>query len=305
MPDATANSDAGQDGSEPVGLDASDNDAASDASGLPDTGAPDAFVDAGPSGCDFSGTWATRIQVALTWGGNVGLNAGSGTGYMWIRHEATANGGIVPGTMVGCGLSTPGLPFTALSGGGTGRLDFALPLFGSAPPKVSPEPVLQVQGTGLAGDAVSLSPTALLLGTSMADPVNGTWPPVAQTVVTDSDSDGKPGVTVPHLNGGGYVYLPIEPFASSRSDVGYYAWRVAVSLSGSVVSCSEAAGPGNVTAFDHHLLACRRVGGADCNSTQVNLLESSRPLYVPGASTYRMIKVANGASCAAVKSALP
>ena len=109
----------------------------------------------------------------------------------------------------------------------------------------------------------------------------------------------------PHMNGGGYSYLPVEPFATSRSEAGYYAWRAAVSVSGSVVSCSETMGQADAMSFDHHLLGCRRVGGAACTSAQVDLLESSRPIYDPGAGTYRMIKVANDAPCSVIKNALP
>ena len=123
--------------------------------------------------------------------------------------------------MVGCGLSVPGFGFTAFSGGGTGRLNFAVPRFDNSPPRLSPEPAIQVQGAGFPGDAIVLSPTALLLGATMANPLSATWPTVGQIVSTDLDGDGRPGLTLPHMNGGGYVYLPVEPFAAARSEAGY------------------------------------------------------------------------------------
>ena len=45
-----------------------------------------------------------------------------------------------------------------------------------------------------------------------------------------------------------------------------------------MVSCGETTGQADVTSVDHHLLGCRRVGGAACSTSQVNLLEDNRPI---------------------------
>ena len=310
----TSGNDAGFDGGrvlEPGPRDAASEDAALADAASDDAALADAEIDAGPQPCDFSGTWATKVEVALTWTRKTvltqtAIEAGSGTAHVWVRHQSAADGSVIPGSMVGCGVSLPPVEMGNWAGGGTGRVSFDVSLFDTAPPATTTEPVLEVQGDGFPGDPITLSTTAMVLGATLADPLNGAWPAAGSIVSEDVDGDGRPGITLPHLNGNGYVYLPVAIGGATRAEAGYYASRVVLAASGSVVSCSETAGQAQVTRFDSHVLGCREEGGGQCSSAEATLLDDNRPVHTPGLSTYRAVKLAEGdVSCAAVRSALP
>jgi hypothetical protein len=170
---------------------------------------------------------------------------------------------------------------------------------------IATDAIIKIQGSGIPGDAVTLSNSALAFGASLADPVNDPWPSSNSAIVSnDMDGDSKPGVTIPHLNDGDHKYLPVDPLRLSRADRGYYAARVVLSASGSVESCTEIKGKALVPRFDTHILGCKVANGGDCDPIQRDLLDSFRPLHKVDSAIFRAIKVADGSSCAGVRGAL-
>lgn len=310
--------DAGEGGTSnpPISLDASMSDASDaedggvDADAMVDAAGPDAFVDTGPQPCDFSGTWATKVEVALSWNAKTVLGfpavlGGNGTAHVWVKHRSAPDGSVEPGSMVACGVSLPPIALGSGAGGGSGRVSFDIPLFDTAPPSVSTDPLLQVHGAGFPGDPSTLSETAMLLGVTLSDPLNDAWPGADVLMSHDLDGDGHPGVTLPHL-GGEYVHLPVALFGATRSEAGHYAARVVLSASGTVLSCEEIAGEAQVRRLDSRVLGCVVDGGSLCSTAQSDLLEDNRPDFIPGDGTYRAVKVSeDDVPCQAIRTALP
>jgi hypothetical protein len=118
------------------------------------------------------------------------------------------------------------------------------------------------------------------------------------------DADGKAGVTTPYKSGGSYLAVPVNVSKMPRADKAYLAARVVASMSGTLASCTSITGAATVTNFDTHILGCEHAGGGDCTSTESDFTDTNRPAYVAGAATISLVKVANGASCAAVRGAI-
>ncbi|HEY6878832.1 MAG TPA: hypothetical protein VI299_12470, partial [Polyangiales bacterium] len=96
----TPSNDASDDGGSVRDLDAS---AATDADAQsPST---DARVQPGPP-CDFSGTWAARLDGTLSWSNGI-LQGGSGPLNLWFKYQSNANGSIVSSSLVTCGMAVP------------------------------------------------------------------------------------------------------------------------------------------------------------------------------------------------------
>jgi fructose-1,6-bisphosphatase/inositol monophosphatase family enzyme len=123
----------------------------------------------------------------------------------------------------------------------------------------------------------------------------------------DDDMDGKAGVTVDYVTAGGYD----EPLTAGiifapRADRPYVASRVAFSLGGSLESCTRASGSATVNRIDTRIFGCKLSGSSsDCNGSQASFLDQNCVNYTFGSASYTLLKVADGASCAAVRAALP
>ena len=281
------------------GLDAG---ASIDAAAPADAGS-DASVEAGPQRCNFAGTWVAKITIPTRWSGSTGIAAGSGTAEVWIKYQTTSSGSLVPASMVACGVTIPDFSLTPLLGGEHYGVDFDIPMFDAEPPRAyASDPVMLVDGGGFPGDPVTMSQTVQVLGTTLSNPLTDPWPSSPGSLANnDMDGDGKPGVTVPNLNDGTHVYMRVDALGSRRADRGYYASRVVMSWSGSVVSCDELAGDAEIPRFDTHFVGCRLVGGGECNSSQRNLLDDFRPIHMPDSAIFHAFKVTNGASCAVAR----
>jgi hypothetical protein len=61
-----------------------------------------------------------------------------------------------------------------------------------------------------------------------------------------------------------------------------------------------------VTHIDTRIFGCKIAGSSQtCSSSEANFLDQNVPDYNLGSTTYSMLKIANGANCAAVRAALP
>lgn len=308
------------DGAVPVGEDVSDasmgdaavdaehagGDASVDVDAGSDASEPETLADAGPQPCDFSGTWVAKLTVATSWPSGVALSSGSGTSEVWAKFQLTPTGALVPGSMAACGVSLPDFSLQPALGFERYAVDFNIPLFDAVPPRtVATDAEIRVEGEGFPGDVISMSEAALVLGTTLADPLNDPWPAAGDLINNDMDGDGKRGVTLAHVNDAAHVYMRVDPLGTVRSDRGYYAARVVFSARGTVLSCDEIQGQAMVPRVDTHLVGCSLVGGGECSTLQRDTLDGLRPLFSLDDATYRAIKVGDHATCQTARSALP
>lgn len=78
------------------------------------------------------------------------------------------------------------------------------------------------------------------------------------------------------------------------------------SLSGTLQSCTQASGPAGVTHVDTRIYGCKRTGGnTDCTGTEAGFLDDNQVSYQASSATYTLVKVADAATCADVRAALP
>ena len=149
------------------------------------------------------------------------------------------------------------------------------------------------------------------MGVNMADPINGSWPSlasgIASSIRVDHDRDGDPGVTAVYANGGGLVYPRTSSslFGFNRADNPYVASRVSFSLSGSMSSCTQGSGSASFAHVDTRIFACNRASSTtDCTASEADFLDRNCLDYDLGSATYTLLKVADGASCATIRSSL-
>ena len=323
-PDAGATPEAGAsdggDGGEgtEAGTDASTPDAST-----PDAAAPDASPGTGDGGtCDFAGTWASQITIDVNWaaGGifDIVIAPGSGTIKQWLLSTRTQSGTSVTDTAVVCGIQLPDFQGNAALVNETYGIRFPNGLFDGGGLSN-----FQIHGTvsGSTSTATYTTPsTAVLLGLTLANPATAVWPATVTTEV-DEDGDSKPGITANVAQGGGFSNVPLDfsviavPATVPRSDRLYVAIRQVTSISAQFSDCDHSAGsvtvpqitdPSTQTkkyAIDSHVVGCGVAGGnADCSATQTTFVDNNQPVFVPTATNFVSARVANGATCAAVRS---
>jgi hypothetical protein len=256
--------------------------------------------------CDLSGTFAIKLSVQISWPGRGSVQGGNGTLVSWIRLAGTQSGNTLPATLTQCGRTVPTFD-SSLIGESYG---FAYPttLFDQVPAYLPTTTATVALSSASPGASLTLPTSALMMGTSLADPVNGAWPGSASGLTSiDMDMNSKRGVTVAYVNGGGVVYprTSTSPFGFNRADAAYIADRFAFRLNGTLTSCSAASGAATVTRADARIFGARLTGGSDANTTENSFLDGSHPEYVPGTASYTLVRVAAGATCATVRAALP
>ncbi|MEY4510097.1 MAG: hypothetical protein RLZZ450_2219 [Pseudomonadota bacterium] len=141
----------------------------------------------------------------------------------------------------------------------------------------------------------------------MSDPINAAWPSATALSLVDMDADGKPGVTMNYLTGGSFVAPRVGgTLFDDRAERPYSATRLVFSASGTLSSCTQASGPAIVSHIDSAIRGCKIAGDTrDCTGGEASFLDQNCVDYAVGTSTYDMVKVADAASCANVRAALP
>lgn len=255
--------------------------------------------------CDLTGTWALKIVAPSTWSNATYIRGGSGNHVLWLRMTATQSGNSVSESMIECGRSVP--DFEASMVNETYNFALMTSLFDHAPPYLPASTATLTLSNQSPGATISQPLTAFLMGTTMSNPTTATWPNAASGLTqVDMDGDGDPGVRLTYLGTGGYSHpRTAGTLGAARAVYPYVASRVVFSLQGTLSSCTQASGPATVTHVDVRIFGCELESGSNCNGSQANFLDSNCVKYTIGSSTYQMVKVANGASCAAVRSALP
>ncbi|HEY5147750.1 MAG TPA: hypothetical protein VII82_13340, partial [Polyangiaceae bacterium] len=284
-------------------------------------------------GCNFNGTWATRITIDVNWAPQglnaVILNPGSGTITQWVRsirkQTPEAPTALIDDTAV-CGIVLPDFQSTTTEVYG---IRFPDTLFddGYIPP-------FTVSGAlspmGDAGVGYSSTETAVLIGLTMTNPTQDPWPATI-TMEDDQENDMHPGVTVPvqgplatpSPTAPDYQYIPTDvpilPLQQPvRASAVYLAIRQITITSGTIVDCNTITGTVDIPvinskpAIDSHILGCALVDGGNCtvgSSSETSFLDNTQPVFTPsptGKTTFQSIRLPAGttpATCADVRKA--
>jgi hypothetical protein len=253
--------------------------------------------------CNVSGAFALKVSVPATWPSTSVLSSGSGTFVMWLLVQLTQNGTSLTGNVTPCGQTVPDFKAAAFINETYG-VTYPTTIFDRTPllPSVAATATL---GSTAPGASFSMAKTAWVAGVTLSNPATDPWPSESAVVATDSDADGKPGVTATYKSGSGYSSPPTNSLGSSRASRDYLATRIAFSLSGTLTSCTQASGTATVPDIDFHTVGCRLTSNSDCNSSATSYLDSNAPNYQTGSGSFSMAKLTGGAACSDVRTALP
>jgi len=256
--------------------------------------------------CDsLSGVYALRINAQSSWGAKQYVSAGSGQLQFWLRLTLTQSGTTLSGTAALCDQVTP--PSNNSLTAESYLLDYPDAIYtpGAPPASFSATLASLAPGAGL-----TAARTVHLLGTSMSDPLNGTWPSLTtvRNSQVDHDGDGEVGMTSVFVDNSTYNHVPTSgSFVAARASHSYGAQRLRFSLGGALTACTGASGSATVQSFDTRNIGCRLESSADCSSSQYTHVDDNATVYSVGSATYSMTKLGNPGStfsCAQVRSAL-
>jgi hypothetical protein len=247
----------------------------------------------------------------VKWDGALATNPGTGKVHLWNRAKLAANGTQLTGQANSCGTTLPDIVLNAvgvLAAGGE-KVSIEIPFAAWDAPSI---PVFEQKGTfggWNPGSAVDMEATIALVGMTMTDPFNATWPATYNTIMgVDAEGDGKLGITGVPKNGNGYVFPPtsLGVFGSApAADRVYIASRNVLSLKGMTTTCDDQVGTVNVKFFDNHVIGCHNTMNAECDANQIKFIDDSRTVYVPTGATFVAKRVPDTATCAEVRAALP
>lgn len=255
-------------------------------------------------------TLAVHVILDATWPATTATNMGTGKIHLWNRAKFTANGLMLMGETASCGSVLP--PFdlnfagSVVTGGSKVSIDVPNSVWDT--PTIPKFPNSGTISGWDAGSTIKIVPTVALVGLHMDDPM-AAWPmSYTGVMAVDADGDGKPGFTAVPKDGNGFVAPPtaLGIFGSAPSaDKVYLATRTIVQLDGKMDSCTTQSGTAAVTFFDSHVVGCHVKGGADCTAAQTDFVDSSRTDYKITGGTFTSKQVADAATCADVRAALP
>jgi hypothetical protein len=256
--------------------------------------------------CDLSGAWGIKLAVALSWPSGM-LSAGTDTGTIWLLLQTSPSGGQLDGTAYPCGLVLPDFTLNPVIANEVYHFDWSTSMFDRQPSNFSPSSTTVSSVTGFTlGTSFTMSQIVVMAGASLSNPASDPWPSAASLSAPDMDMDGKAGVTAIGRSGGGYVYARAALDGSSRADRIYSAARFVFNGSGTINACNQLSGAATFTNFDTHVIGCRVAGtSSDCTTAQRDVLDTGRPAYTAGNVSLSATKLAAGATCANVRSALP
>lgn len=259
-----------------------------------------------PPPCDLSGAFALKLNVSAAWKGGTYIQSGTGNFQFWMKLTGTHVGDQIRGELTDCGRLGPALKSATVNE--TYRLAYPDSLFDSTPPLLQPIPVM----LSLDQNTRSLTapPVAVLMGTSLTDPVEDTWPESASDLArVDTDKDEKPGITVNYRNDSGYDYPHAGPVSPTLVEKMYLASRVVFSLDGELTSCVSSSGEATVKSLDTRVFGCKLLGSGpgpgpsgECSSTEAEFLDSNVILSEALSATYELVKIDDDATCAEIRS---
>jgi hypothetical protein len=260
----------------------------------------------GGAECDAraSFTEASHLVVTVSWNAGLASTAGTGQVHVWGKTAFTANGNALTGTLRACGIVLPATTLTALGGGGMILIEVPDATWDA--PSMPTFPVQGTQSGWNVGSTMTYS-YAALIGSTMTDLATGTWPSsyTGVTMITDADGDTNPGLTSIPRSGGTYTLPPTSIAQSARVDKLYIVNRNGSTPMLTRTACDAASGPAMAVHIDNHVVGCHVMGASDCMPSEVNFVDSNRATYTIVSATADTKIVADTATCADVRAALP
>jgi hypothetical protein len=275
-------------------------------------GNPGAAGTSGAGGTGGAGDCAPRTAYAeashlianVTWPAGLASMGGSGQLHVWGKVAFTVDGNTLSGTLQACGIVLPPTSLTALGGGGMVQID--VPASAWDAPSM---PRFQVDGTQSGwnvGSTLSYG-YAALVGFTMADGAAAPWPSsyTGITMTDDAEGDTHPGLTALPRSGGGYTLPPTSILQIARADQLYIVVRQVTAAALTRTACDRASGRATLMHLDNHVVGCHVSGGDACSSTEINFSDQNRTIYAITSATAETTVVAETATCADVRAALP
>ena len=254
--------------------------------------------------CDFDMTAAIRLSVDVTWAGGLAVLEGAGAIDIWLLGDLDAESGEVGLTGRVCRIDLPDFETGLLAGNETYGTMFPDSIWTSATmPTIDAAASIS---TGDPGALLHLERGAVVLGATMADPLNGAWPADwHQLATTDHDGDAMPGVTAAAKTGGNYAFPRIDILNSNaRAAEIFLVSRTTMEFNGTVDTCDSAAGEATLT-MENHSVGCEITGGGQCSDGQTTTLDNNLPEFVISGGSFELLRLDDGAGCDAVFAALP
>jgi hypothetical protein len=241
----------------------------------------------------------------VTWPSESWIRSGNGSVVAWARLQGTHSGNNLTGTLSDCGRTDPGFASIALSE--RYDLTYPSPLFDHEPAYLQSVSASVTLGSAAPSASFALARVAFLSGLSMNDPQNGSWPTASSGVTqVDMDADGQPGVTALYNTASGNMRPPASTTnLTRRSDTPYVAARMVFALGGTLTSCTQASGSASVTQVNTRIVGCHIANASNCSPSDTTFYDSNHPQYSAGSASYSLVKVADNATCAAIRAALP
>jgi hypothetical protein len=255
--------------------------------------------------CNLTGTYALKFTVPTTWPSSAQLSSGSGTFEFRLRLRATHVDNQATIQLRECSQKLPAIH--AQLANEDHLLTYPDSLYDSG--KLPGASATMTLGDSTPKSSLSLPPVALEMGVDLNDPLNDAWPSTAAALLdavrVDVEGDGNPGVTGIYSTSGRYVYPRTSTsLIPQRAQQVYLAVRWVFSMSGVLTSCDGSEGDVTLAKLDSRIVGCRHADGSLCSTSEANHLDTNLPKFRFGAATYVLSRVAEDASCQAVR-ALP
>jgi len=256
--------------------------------------------------CDPRTTYAeaSHLIVNVTWSPGLAAMGGSGQVHVWGKVTYTATGNTLSGMLQPCGIVLPATTLSALAGGG--MLQIEVPNAAWDAPSMARFQVDGTQSGWNVGSTLNFS-YAALVGFTMANPTTAAWPDsyTAITMTNDADGDNHVGLTAVPRSGTGYTLPPTSIAQSMRVDLVYIVVRQVTSAMLTRTACDQASGSATFAHFNNHVVGCHVMGGADCVASEINFVDTNRTIYQVASATAETKVIADTATCADVRAALP
>lgn len=260
--------------------------------------------------CDFSGTWAVKFDIPVSWRFNMGISGGSGVIEQWaLVTRRMTQGQTIEEEVRPCGSAIPTYRSLAIYGGESYGVSFPNSLFDSGDlPTLMGETTLSGRAPG---DTYNTAPLPITLGVNLPHADTAPWPKRTTDLtpfVIDSDHDGQPGVTAWAREDGELMLPPVNTSKSHRAHRFHIALRNIIGARGTVVSCDRFEGEAVVPmvsgkpAIHSTILGCELTDSSLCSRGQATLANTFQPAYQLGPNSRSvMVRVADGTSCAEVR----
>jgi hypothetical protein len=281
-------------------------DGAAGASGAAGTAGSTGAAGTGGGECAPRATYAeaSHLIVNVTWPAGTASMRGEGQVHLWGKIVFTASGNTLSGVLQACGIVLPPATLTALAG--NGMIQIEVPTAAWDAPSM---PRFQVAGTQTGsniGATLSYS-YAALVGFTIDNPTTAPWPSSQSgiTTVVDAEGDMNPGLTAVPRSGGDYKLPPTSILQLSRADQVYIVTRQVTEATLTRTACDATSGSATFAHFNNHVIGCHVMGGSACSPTEVNFIDMNRTIYELVSATAQTKIIAETATCADVRAALP